>query len=140
MGHGEPDSRGWVFYYDGDCGLCVRVVRALSWIDLFSLVGWAPYQALERPPDGLTWDDLVHAAYLKTGRGRLYRGFYAFRALTLRLVPLVPLAPILWFPGASLLGVPIYRWVASNRYRLSRCRVAGPGADGPAEKSAGSSS
>ena len=134
MGRGSPDSRRWVFYYDGDCGLCVRVVRALSWIDLSSRVEWVPYQALEIPPGGLNWDDLARAAYLDTGRGRLYCGFYAFRMLALRLVPLIPLAPILWFPGASLLGLPVYRWVASNRYRLSRCPVAGPRAGGQAEE------
>lgn len=138
MGRGSPDRRRWVFYYDRDCGLCVQVVRVLSWIDLSSRVKWTPCQALESPPDRLNWDDLALAAYLDTGSGRLYRGFYAFRKLTLRLVPLVPLAPILWCPGASLLGVRIYRWIASNRYRLSCCPVAGPQAGRQADESAGS--
>ena len=126
MEHAAQDSSGWVFYYDGDCAFCVRVVRALSRLDFSSRVTWTAYQALEEPPNGLAWDDLGQAAYLDNGRGRLFRGFYAFRILTLRLVPLMPLAPILWFPGASVFGAAVYRWVAMNRHRFSRCRVTRP--------------
>ena len=71
----------------------------------------------------MTWEDLDRAAYLSTGRGRLHEGFYGLRMLTLRLLPLVPLAPLFWFPGMNLLGVPVYRWIARNRYRISACRT-----------------
>ena len=69
----------------------------------------------------MDWVDLERAAYLSTERGRLHEGFYSFRMLTLRLPALVPLAPLLWFPGISLLGVPLYRWIARNRYCISTC-------------------
>lgn len=123
-------SHRWAFYYDGDCDFCTRVVRGLSRIDFFRQVQWVPFQALEEPLPGLTWQDLDRAAYLSTGQGRLHEGFYGFRMLTLRLLPLVPLAPLFWFPGMNLLGVPVYRWIARNRYRISACRV-------PTSKSAG---
>ncbi len=84
---------------------------------------WTPFQSLEQPPPGLSWDDLDRAAYLDTGRGRLHRGYYAFRMLTLRLLPLLPLAPIFWFPGVVPAGVAAYGWIARNRYRISRCRI-----------------
>ena len=113
----------WVLYYDSDCGLCTRLVHWLSKIDLFRQITWTPYQILERPPRGLTWDDLNHAAYLETGKGRLHEGFYAFKMLTLKLLPLTPLAPLFWFPGVNLAGVPAYRWVARNRFRLPGCRM-----------------
>ena len=138
MEHAARDSPGWVLYYDGDCGFCVHVVRALSRLDLFARVTWTAYQALAEPPNGLSWEDLSCAAYLDNGRGRLYRGFYAFRILTLRLIPLAPLAPILWFPGVNLLGVAAYRWVATNRHRLSHCRMPGLSA-GQGEKPLGKS-
>ncbi len=64
----------------------------------------------------MSWQDLDCAAYLYTGKGRLHEGFDGFKMLTLRLVPLVPL---FWVPGMKLLGVPIYRWIAKNRYRIS---------------------
>jgi hypothetical protein len=91
---------------------------------------WLPYQDLETPPHGLSWEDLDRAAYLDDpGQGRLYEGFYAFRMLTLRLIPLLPLAPLFWFPGVHLVGVAIYRWVARNRSHLSTCRLPGLRAD-----------
>ena len=114
----------WVFYFDGDCGLCTKVVRWLSRTDFFDQIRWIPYQTLEEPPGGLSWDDLDTAAYLDPGQNRkIHQGFYAFRQLTLRLLPLLPLVPILWFPGVSLAGVVAYRWVARNRHRLSRCQI-----------------
>ena len=127
---GEQSSGGrWVCYYDGDCRLCVRTARWLSRIDFFRRVSWTPYQSLAEPPDGLTWADLDSAAYLVPGGGRLHRGFYAFRMLTLKLLPLMPLAPVLWFPGVSLVGERAYRWIADNRYHLSGCRAPGVGAN-----------
>src|SRR5918992_1697016 len=128
----EPGRKDkWVFYYDGDCGFCARGVRGLDRLDLRNSVTWTPYQFLESPPRGLTWDDLNAAAYLDTGEGHLHRGFYAFRKLTLKVPLLTPLAPLFWLPGAHLPGVALYRWIARNRRRLSACRIPGIGRDAP---------
>ena len=113
----------WVLYYDGNCGFCIRAVCWLSGIDLFGQITWTPFQGLKEPPYDLCWDDLDRSAYLDTGQGRLYEGYYAFRKLALRLIPLLPLAPILWLPGMGFAGGAVYRWVARNRYRLSRCQI-----------------
>ena len=78
----------------------------------------------------MAWADLDRAAYLSTGKGRLHQGFYGFRMLTLRLLPLVPLAPIFWLPGMNLLGVAVYRWIARNRYRISACWTETPKSGG----------
>jgi predicted DCC family thiol-disulfide oxidoreductase YuxK len=43
--------------------------------------------------------------------------------LTLRMLPLMPLAPVLWFPGMSIPGTRFYNWFARNRYRFSRCEI-----------------
>ncbi|MDE2780538.1 MAG: DUF393 domain-containing protein [Chloroflexota bacterium] len=135
----DTEAKKWVIYYDGECGFCTLCVRALKPCDFFRRVAWLPYQDLHGPPGGLTWDDLDRAAYLEVRKGgaagregdsatRLYRGFYAFRMLTLRLPPLFPLAIVAWLPGVDRLGERAYAWVAANRYRISRrCRLkAGP--------------
>ena len=124
--HGHP----WTFYYDGYCDFCTTGVRGLSRIDYFRRVRWIAFQTLDEPPPGLTWEDLNCAAYLSTGKGRLYEGFYGFRMLTLRLLTLLPLAPFFWFPGMNLLGVPVYRWIVRNRYRISACRAQAPESGG----------
>ena len=115
-------SHPWVFYFDDDCCFCARIVGWLSRIDIFRRVGWVPFRTLEEPPPGLTWEDLDRAAYLTTGRGRTHQGFYGIRMLTLRLLLLVPFAPLFWLPGIDRLCVPLYRWIAGNRCRIPVCR------------------
>ena len=105
----------WLCYYDGDCGFCSGVVHLLSSLDIFSRVAWVPYQSLEEPPAGLSWEDLESAVYLERGQGRFYRGFYAFRMLALGIPPLAPLLALLWLPGVRFLGVAIYARIARNR-------------------------
>ncbi len=115
----DPQNENeWAFYYDGDCHFCTTVVGWLTRVDFLDQIVWTSFQSLESPPEGLTWDDLDRSAYLQAGRGRLHEGFYAIRMLTVRLVALMPLAPLFWFPGAPLIGVAAYRWVARNRYRF----------------------
>ena len=129
-------KRNWVLYYDGECGFCTWWVRLLAWLDFFRVVAWIDFRGLSAPPAGLSWEDLDAAAYLEVKHPssspdtmgeddiRLYRGFYAFRMLTLRLPMLLPLAPLLWLPGMNRLGEAAYAWVAANRYRISRrCRL-----------------
>ena len=126
----------WVLYYDGDCGFCTFSVRLLAFVDFLRQVTWTNFQELSEPPSGLTWEDLDAAAYLEVKKRagqacptgeyetRLYRGFYAFRMLALRLLPLFPLVPLFWLPGVHRLGESAYTWVAANRYRISRrCRL-----------------
>lgn len=134
-----PAGRGrtkavWTFYYDGDCGFCCLAVKWLGRLDFFKAVRWMPCQSLDEPPPGLTREDLEAAAYLDRGQGGLEEGFYAFRWLTIRILPLVLLAPLFWLPGIALLGVPAYQWVARHRHRISRCglpTVASDQAQGP---------
>ena len=77
-----------------------------------------PFQSLDRPPDGLSWEDLDRAAYLVDGEGLQYEGFFAFRRLTRLLWPLRPFYPLLLIPGSDRLGVAIYRRIARNRHRF----------------------
>lgn len=121
------ETRPWAFYYDGDCGFCARSVRWLRRIDFRRRVTWLPYQSLNVPPAGLSWQDLDSEAYSERD-GRLEGGFYAFRRLTLLLPPLFPLAPLFWLPGVNLLGAAVYRRVARNRSRLTPegCEMDGP--------------
>ncbi len=121
-------NKSQVFIYDADCRFCTSLARWLSRADVLQRVIWIPYQSLDTPPPGLSWEDLERSAYLVGGaKGRHYEGFDALRMLTVRLPLLAPLAPILWFPGLRVVGAPAYRWVARNRYRIFGCNV--PGSD-----------
>lgn len=120
--HLSADSRPiWKFYYDGYCGLCRGAVKCLDRLDFGRRVAWIPFQSLEEPPDNLSWEDLDRSAYLVAGQGERHDGFDAFRKCTLKMPSLWPLALIFWIPGIQAPGRLIYRWIAVNRYRLSRC-------------------
>ena len=110
-----------VLIYDADCRLCAILARWLSKADVLHRITWTPYQNLEVPPSGLSWDDLKRSAYLVGIGQQHFEGFYAFRMLTVRIRLLTPLAPVFWFPGMSVIGAALYRWVARNRYRFFGC-------------------
>ncbi len=124
----SPDAP-WLFYYDGDCGLCLRLVNLLARLDYANAVSWVAFQSLDAPPEGLTWQALDRAVHLDTGSGPRHAGFFAVRKLTLKLPALWPLAPLFWFPGVHLPGQAVYGWVAANRRRFSRCRPFRPEPD-----------
>ena len=110
----------WKFYYDEDCVLSIRAVKLLDRLDFDCRVAWTPCTSLEDPPDNLSWEDLDRAAYLTVGQSESHEGFYAFRKLTLKMPSLWLLAVMFWIPGIQAPGRIIYRWIAANRYRLSR--------------------
>ena len=115
-------------YYDGQCRLCSGIVRLLRLLDVTSALRPQPYQDLKAPPSGLSWSDLERSAYVATSDGRMHEGFFAFRMITLRMPVFWPLTPLLWFPGVSILGRTVYRWVAASRRRFGSCRKPDAGA------------
>ncbi len=115
--------RSWLFYYDGECRFCKKAVQWLNSLDLLGGVQWRAYQECKALPADLSWEELERSAYLISGAGVPYEGFYAFRMLTLRLPPLLPLAPFLWIPGVDIAGVRLYRWIARNRQRIGTRRT-----------------
>ncbi len=108
--------------YDGNCPLCRAAVKWMSRADWLGRVQWAPWQEMEALPDGLTPRDLDAAMYLQDEEGRLHGGFFAVRRLSLLLPPLMPVAPLLWLPGARFLGVRVYGFIARNRGCFMRAK------------------
>ncbi len=111
-------------YYDGDCGLCSATVAALTRIEPGCEIDWVRSQESGWLPPGVSRSDLSRSVYVHaTHDGAVYEGFYAIRMLLRKFAPLRPLAAFLSLPGMDRLGVMAYRWVARNRYRLSKCRL-----------------
>ena len=114
-----------VLVYDGQCGFCLASVRRLLTVDLFGFIQPVDYQTQEdvrqvHPSlDAATCHSQIHLIE----SGTLSGGFFAFRRLSLRLPLLWPLAPWLYLPGMSWVGVRAYRWVAKNRYLFHTSKV-----------------
>ncbi len=120
-------SRGRIHVlYDGLCPLCRRTVRLLACLDLFHRLEVRDFRQLD-----LTDYTSSHALNLKLAdlekemyiisRGRVYPGFYGYRAIALALPAFWPIAPWLFLPGISSLGAWVYGYVARNRLKLLRC-------------------
>lgn len=90
--------------YDGDCGFCRSSIRVLQVMDLWAKLEYVP---------GLKG---LSEMRLELPEGKSYGGFFAFRQLVWLLPMLYPIIPLVYFPGAGILGPIVYRWVARNRY------------------------
>jgi predicted DCC family thiol-disulfide oxidoreductase YuxK len=111
--------------YDGQCLFCqkaISAVKSLDWLrmieaaDVFSLSD-EDIQKLGLTIDRKTLREEIHAL---TPRGKVSKGFFAFRHIA-KYIPLTWfLLPLFWFPGSSWLGPKIYRRIARNRYNICR--------------------
>ncbi|MBI4062950.1 MAG: DUF393 domain-containing protein [Elusimicrobia bacterium] len=104
--------------YDGGCGFCRASVKRILACDptgRLELVDFRSEDVARLDPE-LTHEACHAQMHLLEREGKLTGGFHAFRRLTLKLPMLWPLAPLINIPGLGLIGEPIYRWVARNRF------------------------
>ncbi|MCV7285467.1 DUF393 domain-containing protein [Mycolicibacterium wolinskyi] len=108
-----------VLYFDGNCGMCTRSVRALSGRQRTGDVRIAPFQkagTAERL--GVPVDRMVEAAWWHDADGAVYRGAEAINAaLGAGFGTRIPLR-LYRLPGVRRLEDVVYRWVATHRYRF----------------------
>jgi predicted DCC family thiol-disulfide oxidoreductase YuxK len=109
--------------YDGLCPLCLRAASMIKALDVWNQVDLVDFNkvkpsSVHRRLDAAT---CMRAMQLVTPAGRLYSGFFAFRALACRLRTLWPLAPALYVPGVSSVGVRVYGFIAARRPRFAEC-------------------
>lgn len=106
--------------YDGSCGLCKRTIATLRALDVFGRVDMWDVLA-DWPQLAARWPTLAQGACLEdmhviTDQGRIYTGFYGYRALAWHLPLGWLLLPILYTPGVPFVGVRIYSLVARRRH------------------------
>jgi predicted DCC family thiol-disulfide oxidoreductase YuxK len=106
--------------FDGDCAFCQRWIRVGRRLDWRQRISWRA-----RTEPGLR-EEFPQLSREATQRrivsirpdGETCGGFFAVRDL-MRHLPLTCLPALaLYLPGVSRVGVPVYEWIAKNRYRL----------------------
>lgn len=119
----QPETtRERIVIYDGDCALCsfqMRLVTWMDWFGQFTLMTISDPRTSQVAP-GLTREELMAAIHCVNRDGRIHRGARCIRFIGMRMPLAVPLALLLWLPGAIWVAERIYRWVSRNRYLLSR--------------------
>ena len=119
-----PPPARYIALYDGQCEICQAFVSWLRVLDRKHEVTALPIDPDTLPtvhPD-LQLDDCLRELHVVTPAGQIYRGWDAVAALA-RLFPATFL--IGWLgriPPFRWLGAAAYKFVARNRYAVSKCR------------------
>ena len=116
--HNEQNGRMQIIY-DGHCRFCLASINKLLIMDLFGSLREVDYQAVTdvKMLHPVLTKELCHSQlHLIEPGGKIHGGFFIFRRLCLKIPMLFPLVALFYFPGSSILGPMIYRWVAKNRY------------------------
>ncbi len=124
-----PEGREtrWRVWYDDQCEVCQAGVAWLRRLDRRGerVLAMPLSSSLEEPlalPRGATLDELLREIHVAAPDGRVFVGAEAVAALA-RLFRWTWIAgAVASLPGCAWLARRLYRWVASNRYSLSRCR------------------
>ncbi|MEE2637947.1 MAG: DCC1-like thiol-disulfide oxidoreductase family protein [Acidobacteriota bacterium] len=114
----NDDSVSCHVIYDGACGLCARAVTVLRLLDTRRVL--VAHDARDRVSvvhrfPVLEEGDLDDAMFVVSPDGRVHRGFFAFRRLLWTSPWLWLLLPVLYLPGAGVVGVRVYAWIARDR-------------------------
>lgn len=113
--------RPWTVMYDGSCGLCIRAMVVVEYLDMRRRLRFVDLEQ-GLPEAGIEPDAAPHAMLVVRPDGReIYAGFQAFRQIA-RLLPLLwSLLPLLRTSLAARLGPAIYARVAASRCSAGRC-------------------
>ncbi|HKW94491.1 MAG TPA: DCC1-like thiol-disulfide oxidoreductase family protein [Methylomirabilota bacterium] len=106
--------------YDGSCGLCNRTIAILRALDVFDRLEVRDVLG-DWPAVSARWPILDQPACLEdmhviTNYGRIYTGFYGYRALAWYLPLAWLVLPLLYTPGVPFIGVRVYSFVARRRH------------------------
>lgn len=106
--------------YDDMCPLCrgsKKLAGAVDWFHRLTFHGTSDEALIREKWPDLDAEGLCEAMHVVDPRGRVYRGFAAFRRI-LWVNPLAWLpALLLYLPGVSYAGDRLYRRIASRRHR-----------------------
>lgn len=109
--------------FDGECGVCVRVISHLQQKDGRGRLAFLPYQSTElsKLSPGLTANKASRALYVVSPNGRRHSGARGMFAMMRELTGFWGWFGSVWFSlPLSLLAEPFYRLFAGNRRRISR--------------------
>jgi predicted DCC family thiol-disulfide oxidoreductase YuxK len=108
-----------ILAFDGQCGICTRVVNRLArWnrTGRLRIEPWQDPEVAERV--GVPDDRLTESAWWLDSSGAVFAGAHAMNAaLSAALGTPLPLW-IYRLPGIGALQDVVYRWVAAHRYRF----------------------
>jgi hypothetical protein len=113
--------------YDAGCAFCIRalaLVRRVSPAGAFTFHDGNEGAAIAGRFPMLAGAATDVSMVVITPSGEVFRGFFAFRRMLWASPWLLALLPLFYCPGASVVGPPIYAWIARHRRRFG-CAAQG---------------
>jgi predicted DCC family thiol-disulfide oxidoreductase YuxK len=115
--------------FDGHCGLCRRsvfVIALCDWLKRVQLVDFWDDGARKSVAPDLTIEELDKALHIRLPGGKTLKGFDALRGLVWHLPALWVTIPLLYLPGAAVVGQWGYANVAERRKKCTHqgCRIS----------------
>lgn len=106
--------------FDGECGFCQRSIKLGKRLDWLHRMDWRARlePGLKETFPQLSDEETQRRMVSIRQDGKAYGGFFAVRDIMVHLpLTFVP-ALILYVPGISLLGVTVYKWIATHRHHF----------------------
>lgn len=107
--------------FDGQCAFCVRsllLLRRFDRHDVMRAYDSHNAQLIAQTFPMLAGADFENAMFAVTADGRVFRGYFAFKAILSAMPAAWPLRLVCSIPGAGVVGPRLYAWIARNRRRL----------------------
>ena len=113
--------------YDEKCSLCQTSKKSFMKLDWLHKVRWVSLQGYEKDEQSLLLNrsDLRKELHIILPSGRLLKGFYAIRRLLLCFPITFLIGVFLYLPFMPIIGNPVYKWIAKNRYKWLRKNCKG---------------
>ncbi|GAA0332505.1 hypothetical protein GCM10008967_23960 [Bacillus carboniphilus] len=109
--------------YDAQCLLCQKSKSAIQKIDTLNRFTWVSLQEYEKREDAIPFKPVelrreLHLVIQKGEKVKVLKGFLAIRYMFLFMPLTFFLGVLAYFPGVTLIGNPLYKWVAKRRHNL----------------------
>lgn len=106
--------------FDGYCGLCGKTVRALRRMDVLEALTFVDiHREWQTVTSSFPWltekQPLIDSMHVVTNGRQTTDGYFAYRQIAWSVPALWPLLPLLYLPGASMIGSFVYGWIAHRR-------------------------
>lgn len=119
----------YLVFYDTLCPICRKSrmwLGRLDWLNRIDFQDIHDRERMAQDAPGVSYARALREIIVVTPEGKFFGrkvlgGFHALRAVAWVLPALWPALPLLYFPGVSLVGAAVYRWIAKNRYRFVDC-------------------
>ncbi|SDK09056.1 thiol-disulfide oxidoreductase DCC family protein [Sediminibacillus albus] len=109
-----------IVLYDKDCYLCQQTKKIIHILDWFKVFDWVSLQKYEQTNllSNQEKEAIRGEIHIIMPNGNRITGYQAVRFMLIRCLLTMPLGILMYIPKSEIIGEPLYKWIAKNRYQL----------------------